>query len=123
MLAAKEIAMNKGVLLALLVLAGCSGKTEKRNISLVLDADFATGKLLLNCRDSSSGTGHVLVAGSGEPVRLSAAKGATATAASGAAEGARFCAGESEPQNGCQLTVLRNGEQIYRSSQVKTESR
>jgi hypothetical protein len=115
--------MNKAALLALLVLAGCSAKTEKRNISLVLDADFATGKLLLNCRDSSSGSCHVLVAGSGEPVRLSAAKGETATSPAGAAEGARFCVGATEPQNGCQLTVLRDGEQIYRSSEVKTGNR
>ncbi|MBB4100197.1 hypothetical protein [Sphingomonas kyeonggiensis] len=116
--------MKKTLLLALVLLAGCSaGKTEKRNISLVLDADFTTGRLLLTCRDSTSGTCHVLVAGSGEPVRLSAAKGSTNEAASGAAEGARFCVGETEPQNGCQLTVLRNGEQIYRSSRVKTEDR
>ncbi|MDQ0248082.1 hypothetical protein J2W22_000129 [Sphingomonas kyeonggiensis] len=115
--------MKKSLLLALVLLAGCSAaKTEKQSVSLVLDADFTTGKLLLNCRDSSSGTCHVLVAGSGEPVFLSAAKGTTSEG-DGAKDGARFCAGTAVPQNGCSLTVLRNGEQIYRSSQVKSETR
>lgn len=116
--------MNKGVLLAgLVLLAGCSAKTEKQSVSLVLDADFATGKLMLTCRDSSSGKCHVLVAGgSGAAVRLSADKGATAENMSGAADGARFCAGASAPENGCRLTVLRDGENIYRASEVKTES-
>ncbi|WP_342250687.1 hypothetical protein [Sphingomonas sp. OTU376] len=118
--------MNKGMaLLGLALLAGCSGATttEKQSVSLVLDADFTTGTLLLTCRDSSSGSCHVLVAGSGEPVRLSAEKGKTAESATGAAEGTRFCAGGAEPQNGCSLTPLRDGEQIYRSSRVKTESK
>ncbi|WHU01162.1 hypothetical protein [Sphingomonas sp. NIBR02145] len=118
--------MNKGMaLLGLALLAGCSGATttEKQSVNLVLDADFTTGTLLLTCRDSSSGSCHVLVAGSGEPVRLSAEKGKTAESATGAAEGARFCAGGAEPQNGCSLTPLRDGEQIYRSSRVKTESK
>lgn len=114
--------MNKGLLVALALLAGCSAKTEKHNVSLVLEADFASGKLMLTCRDSSSGSCYVLVAGSGEPVRLTAAKGAMAESPKGAAEGAQFCAGESEPQNKCRLTVLRDGEQIFRSSEVKTES-
>jgi len=117
--------MNKGMALAaLVVLAGCSAKTEKQNVSLVLDADFASGKLMLTCRDSSSGSCHVLVAGgSGGAIRLSAAKGTTAENATGAADGARFCAGGSEPQNGCRLIVLRDGENIFRASEVKTESR
>lgn len=116
--------MNKGIALAALaLLAGCSGKTEKREVNLVLNADFASGKLLLQCRESTSGSCHVLVAGSGEPVRLTAAKGESAENPTGAAEGARFCAGESAPQNGCRLTVLRDGEQIFRASEVKTESR
>lgn len=115
--------MNKGMaLLALVLLAGCSTQTEKHNVSMVLDADFTTGKLLLKCRESSSGTCHVLVAGAGQPVRISAAKGESAEG-DGAGEGARFCAGPNAPQNGCRLTVLRDGEQIYRSSEVKTESR
>jgi len=116
--------MKKTMLVALALLAGCSaGKTEKQSVNLILTADFANGNLVLNCRDSSSGTCHVLVAGSKEPVRLSAAKGATAEAASGAGEGARFCAGATEPQNGCRLNILRDGEQIYRASEVKTESK
>lgn len=118
--------MNKMMLLAApLLLAGCSGATttEKQSVSLVLDADFTTGKLLLTCRDATSGSCHVLVAGPGEPVRLTAAKGETAESPGGAAEGARFCAGGAEPQNGCSLTPLRDGEQIYRSSQVKTGSK
>lgn len=117
--------MNKGIALAALVLlAGCSTKTVKQNVSMVLDADFASGKLMLNCRDSSSGTCHVLVAGgNGGAVRLSAAKGATAENPTGAADGARFCAGASAPENGCRLTVLRDGENIYRASEVKTESK
>ena len=115
--------MKKLMLAGLVLLAGCSAKTEKHNVSLVLDADFASGKLMLTCRDSSSGSCHVLVAGSGEPVRLTAAKGAMAESAKGAAEGAQFCAGESEPQNKCRLIVLRNGENIFRASEVKTESR
>jgi hypothetical protein len=113
--------MNKMMLAALVLLAGCSGKTEKHNVSLVLEADFASGRLMLTCRESSSGSCHVLVAGKGEPVRLSAAKGAMAESPSGAADGARFCAGESEPQNACRLTVLRDGENIFRASVVKTE--
>lgn len=115
--------MNKMMLAALALLAGCSTQTEKHNVSLMLEADFASGKLMLTCRDSSSGSCHVLVAGSGEPVRLTAAKGQTAQAETGAADGARFCAGESEPQNGCRLTVLRDGENIFRSSEVKTQSK
>jgi hypothetical protein len=116
--------MKKMMLVALALLAGCSTTTtEKHNVSLVLEADFASGKLLLNCRDSSSGSCHVLVAGSGEPVRLSAAKGETAESPRGAGDGARFCAGGSEPQNGCRLTVLRDGKNIFRSSEVKTESK
>ncbi|MDG2534676.1 hypothetical protein P6144_13520 [Sphingomonas sp. HITSZ_GF] len=115
--------MNKMMLAALVLLAGCSAKTEKREVSLVLEADFASGKLMLTCRESSSGSCHALVAGSGEPVRLTAAKGATAESQRGAADGARFCAGASEPQNGCRLTELRDGENIFRASEIKTESR
>lgn len=116
--------MNKRMaLVALTLLAGCSTTTSKQNVSLVLDADYGSGKLMLTCRDSSSGKCHVLVAGgNGEAVRLTAAKGATAENASGAADGARFCAGAIEPQNGCRLTVLRDGENIYRASEVATES-
>lgn len=115
--------MNKGMaLLALVLLAGCSTKTEKQNVSLVLNADFTTGKLLLKCRESSSGTCHVLVAGAREPVRISAAKGENAEG-DGAGEGARFCAGASAPQNGCRLTELRDGENIFRASELKTETR
>ncbi|NYT42665.1 hypothetical protein HZY97_17965 [Sphingomonas sp. R-74633] len=117
--------MNKMMLVPLALLAGCSAaKTEKQNVSLVLEADFASGKLMLTCRESSSGSCHVLVAGANgsPPVRLSAAKGAMAESANGAGEGARFCAGASEPENGCRLTVLRDGEQIYRASEVKSES-
>lgn len=116
--------MNKALVLAAVLLAGCSTKTEKQNVSLILEADFASGKLMLTCRESSSGSCHVLVAGgNGGAVRLTAAKGATAENATGAAEGARFCAGASAPQNGCRLTVLRDGEQIFRASEVSTESR
>lgn len=118
--------MNKRMAFgALLLVAGCSTATttEKQSVSLVLDADFTTGTLLLTCRDSSTGSCHALVAGSGEPVRLSAEKGKTAESATGAAEGARFCAGAAEPQNGCSLTPLRDGEQIYRASRVKSEAR
>lgn len=115
--------MNKMMLAGLVLLAGCSTQTQKQSVSLILDADLASGKLMLTCRDSSSGTCHVLVAGgNGGAVRLSAAKGATAENPSGAADGARFCAGASEPQNGCRLTVLRDGENIFRSSAVQTQS-
>lgn len=114
--------MNKALLVGALLLAGCSTKTEEHKVSLVLDADFASGKLLLKCRESSSGSCHVLVAGGGQPVRLTAAAGASAEA-TGAAEGAQYCAGATEPQNGCQLRPLSNGEQIYRASEVKSESR
>ncbi|MEP9359423.1 hypothetical protein [Sphingomonas sp. KR3-1] len=114
--------MNKFGVLALVLLAGCSAKTEKQQVSLVLDADFASGKLILTCRDSSSGTCHVLVAGSGQPVRISAPKGGTGEA-TGAADGAQYCVGSSAPESGCQLHPLKQGEQIFRASEVKTQSR
>ena len=116
--------MYKALTLAsLALLVGWSpSKTQKQNISLILDADFTTGRLLLKCRESSSGTCHVLVAGAREPVRISAAEGESA-GGDGAGDGARFCAGASAPQNGCRLTELRDGENIFRASEVKTETR
>jgi hypothetical protein len=118
----RRSSMKKILLVAVVLLAGCSAKTEKQSVSLVLDADFTSGKLVLTCRDSSSGTCHVLVAGNGQPVRISAPKGGTGEA-TGAAEGAQYCVGSSAPESGCQLHPLKQGEQIFRASEIKTESR
>ncbi len=110
--------MKRIVLLALAAAAACA-PASKHNVSVVIDADFTTGKVTLTCRDSSSGTCHVLFATAGEPVRLSAAKGASAEA-NGLGDGARFCVGDAAPGNGCKLSPLRDGEQIIRNSVVKT---
>lgn len=111
--------MKKTMLLALVALAACA-PAAKRSVSVVIDADFATGKVKLTCRDSSSGTCHALFTdeGGGEPLRLSAAKGASAEA-NGLGEGAQFCIGETAPANGCRLMPLRDGAQILRNSVVK----
>ncbi len=103
---------------ALLALAGCGGRSETRSLSLVLDSDLAAGKATLTCRQSSSGTCHVLFVTGDKTLRLSAAAGSKAEI-NGVSADTQLCTGDSAPANGCRLTPLRDGEQIVRFTETK----
>lgn len=110
--------MNRTVLLLALPLlaAGC-GRTT-RNVEAQLDADFATGQVVLSCKASSSGTCYAIFLGDDDMVTLDAAVGASAS--TGINEGARYCLDASAPDPGkCHPKPLAQGKQIVRASTVK----
>jgi hypothetical protein len=110
-------------LLALLAMTGCSGTMvqEEHKLNAIITADFSSGDLSLACRESSSGTCHMLLTGKDGPVRISASAGASENA-SNIAPGTQFCIGDTPPADRCQLQALRGGEQIFRMQTRRTTS-
>ena len=100
------------VAMALLV-AGCGPKGE-RSLDAVMTGDLQAGTLTMMCRESSSGTCHLLVQTGDKVVRVEAAKGTT-TAATGLDDRSRYCLEPEAPADGCTLRPVPEGEQIVRS--------
>lgn len=100
-----------------MLLGGCA-KTE-RSIVAQLDADFATGQVVLTCKSSTSGTCYAIFLADGELLKAEAAAGATASVA-GVNEGTRYCVDVAAPDvTKCHPKPLARGEQIVRHSTVK----
>lgn len=105
--------------LALLLLAAGCGKVE-RSIHAELDADFASGRVLLACTASSSGTCYAVFLQDGQAITGQAAAGNTSEI-EGVGEGADYCVAVSPPApNQCHPRPLSPGKQIVRSSTVRT---
>ncbi len=106
------------ILLPLLLLAGCGGKTE-RSIDVQLDADFAKSEVLLTCKASSSGSCKALFLIDTERKTASAAAGGTVGVSVG--EGAYYCVDVVEPDPAkCRPRPLVAGKQIVHASTVKS---
>ena len=96
-----------------LTLAAC-GKSERSAVSLEVNADPASETATITCKESTTGTCHVLFQSGTTTKRASAASGASTTVA-GLPAGTSFCGGYTPPElASCKPIVLLNGQQVVR---------
>jgi hypothetical protein len=101
-----------------LTLAAC-GKSERSAVSLEVNGDIANQAATITCKESTSGTCHVLFQSGTTTKRASAAVGATTTV-SGLPAGTGFCGGYAPPEPaGCKPIVLVDGRQVVRHERTE----
>lgn len=105
------------VLALLLPLAAC-GETQ-RNLDAELDADFATGKVRVTCRYSSSGRCFALFMTIDGQVKGEAFAGSNVKV-EGIGDGSRYCVDVRQPDPArCHPKPLGPGKQIVHVEQVR----
>ena len=96
-----------------LTLAAC-GKSERSAVSLEVNGDIANESATITCKESTSGTCHVLFQSGTTTKRASAAVG-TSTTVAGLPAGTSFCGGYTPPElSACKPIVLLKGHQVIR---------
>jgi hypothetical protein len=96
-----------------LTLAAC-GKSERSAVSLEVNGDPAGGSATITCKESTTGTCHVLFKTVATTKRASAAAG-TSTTVAGLPIGTSFCGGYTPPElDSCKPIVLLSGHQVIR---------
>jgi hypothetical protein len=94
-------------------LAAC-GHGERSAVSLEVNGDAANDAATITCKESTTGTCHVLFQSATTTRRGSAAVG-TSTTVSGLPAGTSFCGGYTPPElASCKPIVLREGHQVVR---------
>lgn len=105
------------ILALFLPLAACGD--GPRNLDAELDADFATGKVRVTCRYSSSGRCFALFLTVGGQVKGEAFAGSNATV-EGVGDGSRYCVDVRQPDPmKCRPKPLAAGKQIVHVEQVR----
>lgn len=101
------------VLAVAATLTAC-GKSERSAVSLEVNADPASETATITCKESTTGTCHVLFQTGTTTKRASAAAGARTTVA-GLPAGTSFCGGYTPPElASCKPIVLVAGHQVVR---------
>jgi len=96
-----------------LTLAAC-GKSERSAVSLEVNGDFANHAAIITCKESTTGTCHVLFQSGTTTKRASAAAG-TSTTVGGLPAGTSFCGGYTPPElASCKPILLVDGHQVVR---------
>lgn len=104
-------------LVLVLPLAACS--ETPRNLDAQLDADFATGKVRITCKYSSSGRCFALFLTAEGQMKGEAFAGSNATV-EGVGDGSRYCVDVSQPDPAkCRPKPLSPGKQIVHVEQVR----
>jgi hypothetical protein len=94
-------------------LAAC-GHGQRSAVSLEVNGDIANESAAITCKESTSGTCHVLFQTGTTTKRASAAAGASTTVA-GLPAGTSFCGGYTPPElASCKPVVLLSGHQVVR---------
>jgi hypothetical protein len=101
-----------------LTLAAC-GKSERSALSLEVNGDFANRAATITCKESTSGTCHVLFQSGTMTKSASAAVGRTTTV-SGLPAGTGFCGGYAPPElASCKPILLVDGRQVVRHERTE----
>ncbi len=96
-----------------LTLTAC-GHGERSAVSLEVNGDIANESATITCKESTTGTCHVLFKTGATTKRASAAAGASTTVA-GLPAGTSFCGGYTPPElASCKPIVLLSGHQVIR---------
>lgn len=107
--------MRQIVLFAALALplAAC-GKSERSAVSIEVTGNLADGSATIHCKESTSGTCHVLFK-TGATTRRAEVPGGGTTTVTGLPAGTSFCGGYDAPElESCKPIVLVNGSQVIR---------
>lgn len=101
-----------------LTLAAC-GKSERSAVSIEVNGDFANRAATITCKESTTGTCHVLFQSGTTTKRASAAAG-TSTTVSGLPAGTGFCGGYTPPElASCKPVLLVDGHQVVRHERTE----
>lgn len=101
-----------------LTLAAC-GKSERSAVSLEVNGDIANESATITCKESTTGTCHILFKTGETTKRASAAAGASMTVA-GLPAGTSFCGGYTPPElASCKPIVLLSGHQVVRHERTE----
>jgi len=101
-----------------LTLAAC-GKSERSAVSLEVNADPASETATITCKESTTGTCHVLFQ-SGTTTKRASASASASTTVAGLPAGSSFCGGYTPPElASCKPIVLVAGHQVVRHERTE----
>jgi hypothetical protein len=101
-----------------LTLAAC-GTSKRSAVSLEVNGDSASQAATITCKESTTGTCHVLFQSGTTTKRASAAAGTSATV-SGLPAGTGFCGGYTPPElASCKPILLIDGHQVVRRERTE----
>lgn len=104
--------------LALALLLGGCAELGERKVDAMIEAKLEAGEALITCRESSSGTCHVVFVTEATRITAQAKQGETGSA-SGLSPTTRYCVDAAAPNpDGCRLKPLREGQQIARYTKM-----
>ena len=96
-----------------LTLTAC-GHGQRSAVAIEVNGDIAHETATITCKESTTGTCHLLFQSGTTTKRASAASGASTTVA-GLPAGTSFCGGYTPPElASCKPIVLLNGQQVVR---------
>jgi hypothetical protein len=105
-------------LTALVLTLGACGHGERSAVSLEVNGNVADNSATITCKESTTGTCHVLFKTGAMTRRASAAIGTTTTV-SGLSAGTSFCGGYTPPElESCKPIVLLDGKQVIHHEHV-----